>query len=78
MGFKRDAAASPDANPGWWGFRWSPHGGMGFKRDAEGAPQDDADFIYLPKGMTPDDLAKMLKDAKYQEDTAAKPEETKA
>jgi hypothetical protein len=78
-GWKRDAA--PEPVPGWWGFRWSGRGSGGWKRDAANAakPEDDADFIYLPKGMTPEDLTAMVKDA--QSDSApdaTKTEETKA
>jgi hypothetical protein len=67
--WKKDAL--PEAVPGWWGFKWSRHGHNGLKRDVNPAAgageEDDADFIYLPKGMTPDDLTKMLQDAKTEE-----------
>lgn len=78
-GWKRDA--TPEPVPGWWGFRWSRHGGPGWKRDvaaaADGAesPEDDTDFIYLPKGMNPDDLAAMIQDAKAEKEAK---KETKA
>ena len=74
-GWKRDA--TPEPVPGWWGFKWSNHGSSGWKRDVSNAasPEEDADFIYLPKGMTPDDLSAMIKDAQSDEDTA---KETKA
>lgn len=75
VGFKRDAAPVPV--PGWWGFRWSRHGQSGFKRDvaaantAGGKEEDQPDFIYLPKGMTPDDLAAMIKDSAAETETKA-------
>ena len=62
----------PEAVPGWWGFQWSRHGQSGWKRDvaatsAKGnAVNDNTDFIYLPKGMTPDDLSAMMKDAETE------------
>lgn len=78
-GWKRDA--TPEPVPGWWGFRWSNHGTSGWKRDVSATkaganPADDADFIYLPKGMTPDDLAAMLKDA--EKEKAQEEKDTKA
>ncbi len=72
-GWKRDA--TPEPVPGWWGFKWSQHGMSGWKRDAPTNtehPGEDADFIYLPNGMTPEDLALMIKDSQAEQQAGAK------
>jgi hypothetical protein len=69
-GWKRDAEASPRR---WWGFRWSPRGHGGWKREVSDTEDSEAesDLIFLPYGMTPDDLATMFKDNEAEEAAAA-------
>lgn len=68
-GYKREAEAEASPRRRWWGFRWSPHGHGGWKRDLsddEDDSQDGSDTIFLPYGMTPDDLVDMVKDAEAE------------
>jgi len=76
-GWKRDA----EPNPAWWGYKKTANGGSdqnngkrgvndANKDGVNGGDDQDVEYIYLPKGMDPNDLAKMLTDAQEAEKKA--------